>query len=108
MKYRSFTGGSDYQSFHAIGVPVSGLFTGSAAVQDPCYHRPCDGTSNINWEALTLNAKAAGRAAAQLALSLEGVPSRNKTKTAGRRPGGLRRLIDDVDEVLTSEEVPEA
>ena len=80
----TFSGGSDYDSFNEIGVPVSGVSTGANQAQDPCYHRPCDGTDNINWEAMTVITKAAGRAAAQLALSLEGVPARNKTRTAPR------------------------
>jgi len=84
MENSTFSGGSDYDSFNAIGVPVSGIATGAAQEQDPCYHRPCDGTENINWEALTVISKAAGRAAAQLALSLEGVPPRNKTIAAPR------------------------
>jgi hypothetical protein len=38
----------------------------------------CDTIDNIHWGALTLNTKAAGRAAAQFALSLKGVPGRDK------------------------------
>ncbi|KAK6508575.1 hypothetical protein TWF506_010660 [Arthrobotrys conoides] len=70
---------SDYVGFLNIGVPSSGLFTGAGAPTDPCYHLKCDTLDNIDWSALTANAKAAGRAAAKFALSLEGVPPRNKT-----------------------------
>ncbi|KAF3909296.1 hypothetical protein ABW20_dc0108061 [Dactylellina cionopaga] len=70
---------SDYVGFLNIGVPSSGLFTGAGAPQDPCYHLKCDTLDNIDWEALTHNAKAAARVAATFALSLDGVPPRNKT-----------------------------
>ncbi|KAK6347264.1 hypothetical protein TWF696_007336 [Orbilia brochopaga] len=70
---------SDYVGFLNLGIPSSGLFTGAGAPMDPCYHQLCDTLDNIDWDALTFNAKAAARAAAQLALSLDGVPPRNKT-----------------------------
>ncbi|KAF3938852.1 hypothetical protein ABW19_dt0207384 [Dactylella cylindrospora] len=70
---------SDYVGFLEIGVPSSGLFTGAGAPQDPCYHLACDTLENIDWSAITANAKAAARAAAKFALSLDGVPPRNKT-----------------------------
>lgn len=76
---RVFEGGSDYDSFNEIGVPVSGIFTGDEPAQHPCYHRGCDMTTKINWDALTLNTRAAGFALAKLALSLEGVPPRDRT-----------------------------
>jgi hypothetical protein len=62
-----------------LGIPSSGIFTGAGAPEDACYHQACDNLDNINWEAITLNTKAAGRAAAQLALSLDGIPPREKT-----------------------------
>ncbi|KAH9210895.1 hypothetical protein DL95DRAFT_465405 [Leptodontidium sp. 2 PMI_412] len=82
--YGGFGTGSDYVGFLQLGIPSSGLFTGAGAPTDPCYHLACDDTSNINAEALTLNAKAAGVAAAKFALSLDGVPPRIKT-TINRR-----------------------
>jgi len=72
-------GGSDFDNFVPLGIPVAGAETGAGAQSDPCYHRPCDGMDNISWEAITLLSKAAGRATAELALSLDGIPPRNKT-----------------------------
>ena len=37
-----FTGGSDYQSFMNVGIPVGGLHTGTGVEQDACYHQACD------------------------------------------------------------------
>ena len=62
-----------------LGIPATGLFTGAGAPEDPCYHEACDNLDNINWDALTINAKAAAVAAARLALSLEGVPTRSQS-----------------------------
>jgi Zn-dependent M28 family amino/carboxypeptidase len=76
--HRSFGTSSDYVGFLELGIPSSGLFTGAGAPEDPCYHLACDNLDNINWDALTVNAKAAARAAAKLALSLDGVPPRAK------------------------------
>jgi Zn-dependent M28 family amino/carboxypeptidase len=76
---RSFGTSSDYVGFLELGIPSSGLFTGAGAPEDPCYHLACDTIDNIDWDALTVNARAAGRAAAKLALSLEGIPGRSKT-----------------------------
>jgi aminopeptidase S len=62
-----FDGRSDYGPFIANGIPAGGIFTGAegrktaAQVQlwggtttafDPCYHRSCDTTSNVNDTAL--------------------------------------------------------
>jgi aminopeptidase Y len=77
--HRSFGTSSDYLGFLELGTPSSGLFTGAGAPEDPCYHLACDTLDNIDWDALTINAKAAGRAAAKLALSLDGVAARSKT-----------------------------
>lgn len=82
--YGGFGTGSDYVGFLQLGIPSSGLFSGAGAPTDPCYHLACDTTSNINTEALLLNSKAAGVAAAKFALSLDGVPPRTKT-TVNRR-----------------------
>lgn len=76
---REFGESSDYAAFIALGIPSSGIFTGADADTDPCYHLACDTIDNIHWDALTLNTKTAGRAAAQFAISLKGVPARDKT-----------------------------
>lgn len=85
---------SDYVAFLQLGIPSSGIFTGAGAPMDPCYHQACDDLTNINWEALTLNAKAAGRVAAQFALSLEGVPERNTTSLNTRSRKSVGRSFD--------------
>ncbi|KAB5522912.1 hypothetical protein GE09DRAFT_495448 [Coniochaeta sp. 2T2.1] len=77
-EYGSFGTSSDYVGFLELGIPSSGIFTGAGAPEDPCYHLACDTLDNIDYDALTVNAKAAGRAAAKLALSLDGVPARTK------------------------------
>ncbi|KAF5013010.1 hypothetical protein FDECE_957 [Fusarium decemcellulare] len=79
VEWEEFGSSSDYVAFVELGIPSSGIFTGADAETDPCYHLECDTINNIHWGALTLNAKTAGRAAAQFALSLEGVPPRAKT-----------------------------
>lgn len=87
-----FGTGSDYVGFIQIGVPSSGLHTGtSAGGYDPCYHLECDDLDNISWEALTVNAKAAARAAAIFANSdLEDLPRRRKTTPAKRDAKSIR------------------
>lgn len=82
--YGAFGTSSDYLGFLNLGIPSSGLFTGAGAPADPCYHLACDNTTNIDAEALTVNAKAAAVVAAKFALSLEGVPPRNKTSANPR------------------------
>ena len=77
--FSSFGSSSDYVGFLELGIPSSGLFTGAGAPEDPCYHLACDTIDNIDWDALTVNAKAAGRLAAQFALSVEGIPARSTT-----------------------------
>ncbi|KAL2161087.1 hypothetical protein VTH06DRAFT_8800 [Thermothelomyces fergusii] len=74
-----FGSGSDFVGFLELGIPSTALHTGAGAPFDECYHQACDTLDNIHWEALTINAKAAARAAARLANSLEGVPPRRKT-----------------------------
>ncbi|WP_420812855.1 M20/M25/M40 family metallo-hydrolase [Micromonospora zingiberis] len=69
-----FDGRSDYGPFINVGIPAGGTFTGAEGVKssaqatlwggtagqafDPCYHRSCDTTSNINDTALDRNADA--------------------------------------------------
>ncbi|GAA3750378.1 hypothetical protein GCM10022225_38300 [Plantactinospora mayteni] len=69
-----FDGRSDYGPFIRVGIPAGGTFTGAEGIKsssqatlwggtagsafDPCYHRACDTTSNINDTALDRNADA--------------------------------------------------
>jgi aminopeptidase S len=68
-----FDGRSDYGPFIANGIPAGGIFTGAegrktaaqvglwggtATAFDPCYHRACDTTANINDTALDRNSDA--------------------------------------------------
>ncbi|GAA3805736.1 hypothetical protein GCM10022226_27300 [Sphaerisporangium flaviroseum] len=69
-----FDGRSDYGPFISRGIPAGGTFTGAEGVKtsaqaslwggtagqafDPCYHRSCDTTANINDTALNRNADA--------------------------------------------------
>ncbi|EFY97572.1 peptidase M28 family protein [Metarhizium robertsii] len=94
-EYKKFGSSSDYVAFLNLGIPSSGLFTGASPDTDPCYHQACDTVNNINWDALTVNTKAAARVAAQFALSLDGVPPRNKTTINPRSKRGVRRAFDD-------------
>ncbi|KAJ5038409.1 uncharacterized protein L3040_007272 [Drepanopeziza brunnea f. sp. 'multigermtubi'] len=89
--FGSFGTGSDYVGFLQLGIPSSGLFMGAGAPADPCYHLACDTPANVDVEVLTLNSKAAGYVAATLALSLEGVPPRNRTSVNRRSKMFLRR-----------------
>ncbi|VUC30241.1 unnamed protein product [Clonostachys rosea] len=81
-QWGGFGSSSDYVAFLDLGIPSSGLFTGAGSPYDVCYHLACDDLTNINWEALTINTKAAGRAAAELALSLDNVPPREKASAS--------------------------
>ncbi|EJT72121.1 aminopeptidase Y [Gaeumannomyces tritici R3-111a-1] len=83
-EWGAFGTSSDYVGFLNRGIPSSGIFTGAGAPTDPCYHLACDDLNNIDWDALTINAKAAARAAAALALDLSAVPPRSKTTPAKR------------------------
>ncbi|MGS2614588.1 M28 family metallopeptidase [Micromonospora sp. LZ34] len=69
-----FDGRSDYGPFIGVGIPAGGTFTGAEGIKssaqaslwggtagqafDPCYHRSCDTTGNINDTALDRNADA--------------------------------------------------
>ncbi|TLD17983.1 hypothetical protein PspLS_10560 [Pyricularia sp. CBS 133598] len=89
--FESFATNSDYYGFLQRGIAATGIFTGAGAPTDPCYHLACDNLENINWDALTVNAKAAGRLAARLALSLDGIPPRKKSSPAKRDARAIRR-----------------
>ncbi|KAK0609898.1 hypothetical protein B0T17DRAFT_621200 [Bombardia bombarda] len=79
VEYAEFDGRSDYVGFVELGIPATALFTGAEAPWDACYHQACDDLDNIDLEALTVNTKAAARALATLAHSLDGVPPRAVT-----------------------------
>ncbi|KAK2026092.1 peptidase family M28 [Colletotrichum zoysiae] len=92
VSYAEFDGRSDYAGFVALGIPTASIFTGEGE-NDPCYHQACDTLDNINWDAITVNAKAAGRALATLANSLEGVPARaTSTPVLRGRAGVLQQF----------------
>jgi Zn-dependent M28 family amino/carboxypeptidase len=91
IEHSAFGTSSDYVAFLEAGIPSSGIFTGAGAPQDPCYHLACDDIDNINWEALTVNAKAAGRALAELANDLSEVPPRAKDTVNPSSKRGVAR-----------------
>ncbi|KAG9251211.1 uncharacterized protein F5Z01DRAFT_299083 [Emericellopsis atlantica] len=63
------TGGTDYVPFQqVINKPVGGLFTGTGAAQDDCYHQKCDDINNIEPDTITTNAKAAAHVLSILAI----------------------------------------
>ncbi|KAI1779520.1 peptidase family M28 [Hypoxylon cercidicola] len=92
--FGSFGSSSDYVGFLDLGIPSSGIFTGAGPPTDPCYHLACDTISNVDLEALTTNTKAAAVVAAGLALSLDGVPPRNKTTLNARNKEHVRARFD--------------
>ncbi|KAH7329506.1 hypothetical protein B0I35DRAFT_386447 [Stachybotrys elegans] len=92
--YGGFGSDSDYVAFLELGIPSSGIFTGAGAPEDPCYHLLCDNLENINWEAITLNTKAAGRAAAEFALNMDNVPPRVKASPNPRSKRGMAKRFD--------------
>lgn len=94
----AFGESSDYVAFLELGIPSSGIFTGAGAPTDPCYHLKCDDIKNIDWEAITLNTKAAGRAAAQFAVSLKGVPPRLTTTPNPRSKRGIAKRFNNWSE----------
>ncbi|KAH7304777.1 hypothetical protein B0I35DRAFT_484335 [Stachybotrys elegans] len=100
----NFATNSDYIGFLNIGVQASGLFTGSDFAQDPCYHIACDDIDNINWDALTVNAKAAAHAVAQLALSVEGLPPRETTNVNPQSKRGVARSLSQWARVASEAE----
>jgi len=87
--------GSDDTSFSQKGIPTVGLYAGAGAPKseaqagmfggtagrpyDPCYHRACDTTENINREALAQNTRALIRAldAVTIAAGRPDAPSRS-------------------------------
>lgn len=86
------TGGTDYVPFlQVIGKPVGGLFTGTGAAQDACYHQACDNITNPVPETITNNAKAAAHVISILAQDgVELIP-----KTPGNSTvGAIKRTTD--------------
>ena len=67
---------SDHAPFHAAGIPVNGLYTGSTErgpkgrPRDPCYHLACDRLDNVNRGVLLRMARATARALRQLSARL--------------------------------------
>ena len=77
--------GSDDTAFSEKGVPTVGLYTGAGAPKweaeaklfggaagrpfDPCYHRACDTTENIDREVLDQNTRALVRALRAVAIA---------------------------------------
>jgi Iap family predicted aminopeptidase len=65
-------GSSDHASFASAGIPVNGLYTGSAEPgpggrpRDPCYHLACDTLENVNRPVLLRMARAAAEALRRL------------------------------------------
>ncbi|KAM0348746.1 hypothetical protein ACHAPU_004185 [Fusarium lateritium] len=93
-EYTPFGASSDYVAFLELGIPSSGIFTGAGPPQDACYHTACDDIKNINKDAFLVNAKAAGYAAASLALSLDDVPKHeNSTMNPLSKRGMARNMI---------------
>jgi Zn-dependent M28 family amino/carboxypeptidase len=58
----SLGGASDHAPFARAGVPVGGYFTGASRRRDPCYHRACDTTRNVDAAMLVRMARATQRA----------------------------------------------
>ncbi|PVU90513.1 hypothetical protein BB561_004855 [Smittium simulii] len=74
-KITDMLGGSDFLPFILNGIPAGGLLTGASEIKteqerlefggmanaalDPCYHKYCDTTSNINKDALQLMSRGA-------------------------------------------------
>ncbi|HUG40162.1 MAG TPA: M28 family peptidase [Longimicrobiales bacterium] len=85
-------GRSDYNAFHAAGIPVGGITAGADAIKtplqearfggsagiafDPCYHLPCDTFANVDLAALDLNSDAVAAAILTFAMNTEAVNTR--------------------------------
>ncbi|KYK57535.1 putative aminopeptidase y protein [Drechmeria coniospora] len=86
---------SNYYGFIKLGIPTTGITAGTMFPldnpPDPCFHEACDDIDNVSQQAVVANSRAAAYAAAKFALSLDGVPARNKT-TAMARAGETLQL----------------
>ncbi|KAK6535741.1 Leucyl aminopeptidase yscIV [Orbilia ellipsospora] len=83
-------GRSDYGSFMKLNIPTGGIFTGAEGNKtveearlfggkagepyDPCYHKACDNTKNVNYDAFLTGVKAFAYTVAKYAQNIEGVP----------------------------------
>jgi Zn-dependent M28 family amino/carboxypeptidase len=95
-----FDGRSDYGPFIEAGIPAGGLFTGAEEVKtpeeaalwggqagaayDPCYHRACDSTANVDRVALDRMLDALAVGVGTYAVDLggpNGVPTREQRRT---------------------------
>uniref|UniRef100_A0A8H7MZ17 Peptide hydrolase n=1 Tax=Bionectria ochroleuca TaxID=29856 RepID=A0A8H7MZ17_BIOOC len=104
-EFATFGSSSDYVAFLDAGIPSSGIFTGAGKPYDECYHTSCDDVSNINWDALVINAKAAAYGTAQLALlDPENLLKREETNLNPRSLyGASRNLVRWVDPARDAE-----
>lgn len=90
----AFSGGSDYAPFMStLNKPVGGLFTGTGADQDSCYHRACDDYDNANPNTLTINAKAAAHVLSELAQRGQDIIP----KSVGNATMVLKKSLDSLD-----------
>jgi Zn-dependent M28 family amino/carboxypeptidase len=90
------TGGSDYVPFlQILAKPVGGLFTGTGAAQDACYHQACDNIENPDPVVITNNAKAAAHVLSVLATDgADLIPKTPSNTTAAANIGAIRRVQD--------------
>jgi len=104
----SIDGGSDHQSFMAVGIPAGGLFTGGGDIKtaeqavvyggtagepyDPCNHQACDDLSNINTKALDEMSDAVAHAVLTFALTSSAVSGTDKgsDKSSGDSRGAWK------------------
>jgi len=87
------TGGTDYVPFlQEISKPVGGLFTGTGAAQDACYHQACDNITNPVPETIYNNAKAAAHVLSVLAQ--DGVELIPKGPATNITEGTIKRAVD--------------
>ncbi|GAA3947923.1 aminopeptidase PaaP [Actinomadura viridis] len=100
-----FNGRSDYGPFIEHGIPAGGLFSGAEVVKtprqaalfggtagrpyDPCYHKACDTTANIDWR--LLDTHAGGVAAATWRLAASTLPVNGEARRAVRPGAALPR-----------------
>ncbi|WP_220490688.1 M28 family peptidase [Tessaracoccus sp. MC1627] len=100
----TFSGGSDYGPFIAVGIPAGGLFTGAEGLKtaqevatyggtagiayDPCYHQACDTIDNVSHHALDVNSDAV--ATAVLTFAIDTTLVNGVAGKPGNRLGQLR------------------
>lgn len=92
LKPTAFSGRSDYSPFLDAGIPSGGLFTGAEGIKtqeeaeeyggtagmpyDSNYHRAGDNVTNLNYDAWSMNMRAAAHAVATYANSTSNIPKR--------------------------------